>query len=148
MNIISRGNVDLSARTEEPHVNVTLIRPSTKPQIEDDDYGDEEDDSYVYPRIAAKVIIADNKVAKAARAILKGDGEENEEETQPTSPEKVEEGKKGTNVEPANDQNNDPEIDDNLIKYLALMLLILLLIVIISGGIIINSKRKNQQISE
>ena len=115
-----------------------------------DDYSDEEDDSYVYPRIAAKVIIADNKVAKAARAILKGDGEDDAEEnvSEPSDNKKVEDGKKGENVEPSRDQNNEPEIDDNLIKYLALMLLILLLIVIISGGIIINSKRKNQQISE
>ena len=105
----------------------------------------------LFPRIAAKqiLILEDNKVAKAARAILKGDSEDTQDDvTQPATNEKVEDGKKGTNLEPANGNGDDTAFDSNLLKYLAAMLLILLLIAIISGAIILNSKKKNQQVSE
>lgn len=152
LNIISTGDVKAESKTGHAAMRITYIRPRRSVQeviddSDDDDYNEE--DSYVYPRIAAKIVIKDNKVAKAARAMLKGDEEDTEEDvSKPSDNKKVEDGKKGENVEPTYGQNDDPEIDNNLIMYLAIMLAILLLIIIISGGIILNSKRKEQQAAE
>ena len=150
LNIISTGDVKATSITGHTSAKITYIRPKKSTITDsDDNNGDSEDE--VYPRIAAKqiIILEDNKVAKAARAILKGESEDTQDDaTEPATNEKVEDGKKGTNLEPANGNGDDTAFDSNLLKYLAAMLLILLLIAIISGAIILNSKKKNQQVSE
>ncbi|MCR5800120.1 MAG: hypothetical protein K6G69_08600, partial [Lachnospiraceae bacterium] len=144
LNIYSRGNVNLSARTEEPHVNVTIIRPSTNPETDDDSYDD--DDSYIYPVFAKKqlVVIPERKIARNARPSLDDDIIDevltDDDDTQKPAVTADDDNKNKTDKPAVIDESIDEE-HNNMILFIIIAVLLLLLIA--AAVVIINNKKKN-----